>query len=194
MTQAIWCTSCGRTNQHSYLEAYSATGGSGTVSMVHARDSTNFWGALIYDWHLCRWTWLLCKCLIGPVAWCSFWVCYWLCHSVVQENGVLAHFCAYPPNTSSVRSFPVNNTWWPHILAYEVNIPELSGLVPLETLWAKPFKCHMSAVTRALFKSYFHWRTFSLLEYENVHLMGRCSSVHPLEVKGTCLEISYLWM
>jgi hypothetical protein len=104
------------------------------------------------------------------------------------------HIFVHSPNTSSVRSFPVNNTWWPHILAYEVNIPELSGLVPLETLWAKPFKCHMSAVTRALFKSYSHWRTFSLLEYENVHVRGRCSSVHPLEIKGICLEISYLWM
>jgi len=116
----------------------SAIGGSGTISMVHARESINFWGALIYavvyDWHLCDWAWLLCNCLIGPVAWCSFLVCCWLFVTVWFKRMGCWHIFVHSPNTSSIHSFPVNNTWWPHILAYEVNRPELSGLVPLETL------------------------------------------------------------
>lgn len=133
MTQAIWCTSCGRTNQHSYIEAYQQLVGP-AQSPWYMLVSTNFWrgGALmyvvVYNWHLRGWTWLLCNYLIGPVAWCSFWVCCWLFVTVWFKRMGCWHIFAHSPNTSSTHSFPVNNLWWPYILAYEVSRPNFLDL------------------------------------------------------------------
>lgn len=136
VTHAVWSTSCGWTNQYSYIEPYQLLVGL-AVSMEHAKRGHQFLGALIYglvyDWQLRDWTWLLCNCLIGLVAWCFFCVCCWLFVTVwFQENGVLAHFYTRPEHKFSTH-FSSENMWWPHILAYEANRPDLSGLVPLET-------------------------------------------------------------
>jgi hypothetical protein len=93
-----------------FLRSISATGGSGTVSMVRARESTNFsegnniWGSIrltsawldmatvqLPHWP-CGLVFLLSVLLAG-------------CHNVVQENGILAHFCAQPPHKFSTQFF-----------------------------------------------------------------------------------------
>jgi hypothetical protein len=111
----------------------SATGGSSTISMVHASVHQFLEGGalmyvVVYNWHLRGWTWLLCNYLIGPVAWCSFWVCCWLFVTVWFKRMGCWHIFAHSPNTSSTHSFPVNNLWWPYILAYEVSRPNFLDL------------------------------------------------------------------
>jgi hypothetical protein len=81
----------------------SATGGSGTVSMVHARQSTNLWGGnniWISIWLTTAWldmaTVQLPQWPYGMLFLLSVLLLLAVCHSVVQQNGVLAHFCAQP--------------------------------------------------------------------------------------------------
>jgi hypothetical protein len=170
----------------------SATGGSGTVSKVHARVHQFLRGI-----NICGSIWLTSAWLDMATVQLPHWPCglvfllsmlLAVCHSVVQENGVLATFLCTAPApvqytvfqwiTHDGRIFwPMKSTDLNFLYLFLLRHFRQSLLNAILLLWPE----HCS-------------RTFSFLEYENVRLKGWCSSVHPLEVKGTCLEISYLWM